>query len=294
MIISKTVEVLEKFPQIHQRIHSTLRHLIVDEYQDINPAQERLIELLSQPPVHLCVVGDDDQAIYQWRGSDVGNILTFSGRYGDVETVKLETNRRSRPEIVVSANSFAATIPNRLDKAMRAQRSRGPVEVFPWIADTPDMEAEIIAEHVVRLHAEGWRYQDVAVLFRSVRTSAPLLVAAFEARGIPFNCGGRTGLFAHPEINHFGELFAWMADFSWQDERFGPSRDADLANVVVGLAAAFNLNTKERTSLNDYFEDWRRWHTRGNRRVSLVDDFYNHLKVLGVDTIDPETPRGSA
>ncbi len=169
--------------------------------------------------MHVCVVGDDDQAIYQWRGSDVGNILTFTERHEGVETVKLEANRRSRPEIVTSANTFASSIPNRLDREMRSQRPAGVVEVCPWMSETPENEAVILAEHVANLHAEGWRYQDMAVLLRSVRTAAPPIVEAFDERGIPFNCGGRIGLFVHPEINHFGELFAWMAGFSWRDGR---------------------------------------------------------------------------
>jgi len=294
MIIAKAVEVLEQEPAIYDRVAGSLRHLIVDEYQDINPAQERLIELLAKPPVQLCVVGDDDQAIYQWRGSDVGNILKFSGRYNDVETVMLETNRRSRPLIVDSANAFAQSIPDRLPKMMLATREKGPAEVVPWLATTPDAEAEIVAEHIETLHGQGWRYQDIAVLFRSVRTAAPPFVAALQARGIPFNCGGRTGLFAHPEINHFGELFAWMAGFSWQDERFGQSRDADVNNVVAGLSKSFGLSDKELPELKKYFEDWKAWHARSNRRVSLVGDFYKHLKLLGVDEIDPDQPNGSA
>lgn len=294
MIIAQTVEVLESNPTIFARVHDGLKHLIVDEYQDINPAQERLIELLARPPVNLCVVGDDDQAIYQWRGSDVGNILKFVARYDDVETIKLETNRRSRPEIVTSANEFAQTIPDRLEKAMESQRPSGPIEVLPWVAETPELEAETIADHIQQLHDEGWRYQDVAVLFRSVRTSAPPLVTALDQRGIPFNCGGRTGLFAHPEINHFGELFAWMSGFSWQDERFGPSQPADIANVVPGLAQSFGIPSSEEAELRKYFEDWKKWHARGNRRVSLVGDFYKHLRILGVEQVDPETPQGSA
>ena len=294
MIIAKAVEALEQNPKICERVAGNLRHLIVDEYQDINPAQERLIEILAQSLAELCVVGDDDQAIYQWRGSDVGNILKFTARYEGVETIKLETNRRSRPLIIDSANAFAQTIPDRLPKKMLSARPKGPTEVVPWLAGTPEAEAEIIADHILTLREQGWCYQDMAILFRSVRTSAPPLVTSLEVRGIPFNCGGRTGLFAHPEVNHFGELFAWMVDFSWQDERFGPSRDADLDNVVNGLALSFSLPSGECAGLKKYFEDWKAWHARGNRRVSLVGDFYKHLKVLGVEHIDPEQPTSSA
>ena len=92
-------------------MHATLRHLIVDEYQDVNPAQERLIELLARPAVELCVVGDDDQAIYQWRGSDVGNIVGFATRYPGVRTFTITENRRSRPHIVAAAAAFARRSP---------------------------------------------------------------------------------------------------------------------------------------------------------------------------------------
>ena len=294
MIIAKAVEVLRKDPAIYERVTSHLHHLIVDEYQDINPAQEKLIELLARPSVQLCVVGDDDQAIYQWRGSDVSNILKFTTRYANVKTVKLETNRRSRPQIVDSANAFAQRIPDRLPKKMLSTRPRGQAEVVPWLGETPDAEAETIAAHVEKLHQQGWRYQDIAVLFRSVRTSAPVLVEALEAHGIPFNCGGRTGLFAHPEINHFGELFAWMADFSWNDERFGPGRDADLDSVVAGLGRSFGIPARQQPELKKYFEDWKSHHRKSNRRVSLVGDFYRHLQILGIDQIEPDTPTGSA
>jgi DNA helicase-2/ATP-dependent DNA helicase PcrA len=103
-----------------------LQQLIVDEYQDVNPAQERLIELLTGPGVELCVVGDDDQAIYQWRGSDVNNIVSFSRRYPHVATFEITANRRSRPGIVAVANTFAETIPDRLAKSMRCPRSEWP------------------------------------------------------------------------------------------------------------------------------------------------------------------------
>src|SRR5205814_3324329 len=112
--VVRAVRELER-PELAAEIHSRLRHLIVDEYQDVNPAQERLIELLTGPQVELCVVGDDDQAIYQWRGSDVSNIVTFRDRYVPVATFEITTNRRSRPHVVDVANRFGATIAGRLD-----------------------------------------------------------------------------------------------------------------------------------------------------------------------------------
>ena len=291
IIISKAIEALQE-PDVYSRVHKPLRHLIVDEYQDINPAQERLIQLLSKPPVHVCVVGDDDQSIYQWRGSDVKNILTFAKRR-KAETVRLETNRRSRPRIVATANAFAQSIPNRLPKAMKPIRPAAENEVVPWSAPTAQDEARIIAETIERLHALGYRYQDFAVLFRSVRTSAPPLVNALEEKNMPYSCAGRTGLFIQPEMNLFGEVFAWIVDGEWKDERFSEKHMADLDHIVSGLSRYFGQGA-EIPGLRKYLKDWKKFRRRGNRPVNLVGDFYALLNFLGIQNIDENMAAGAA
>lgn len=127
---------------------------------------------VGKPPVHLCVVGDDDQSIYQWRGSDVTNILSFTQRYKPTHSSSLATNRRSRPKIIKHANQFVQSITPRLQKKMTADRPAGRTEIHSWSADTDDDEGDIIAETVERLIEHGFRYRDIAVLFRSVRTSS--------------------------------------------------------------------------------------------------------------------------
>jgi len=155
LLVTAALEALAD-PAVHARVHGPLRHLLVDEYQDINPAQERLIQLLSLAPVQLTVVGDDDQSIYQWRGSDVRNILTFRQRRPQAASVTLETNRRSRPVIVAAATRFAETIPQRLPKAMHSVRAAGPSQVVSWSADTDQDEANLIADTILRLKTLGY------------------------------------------------------------------------------------------------------------------------------------------
>jgi DNA helicase-2/ATP-dependent DNA helicase PcrA len=292
LLIAAAVEALEDAATFH-RVHDPLRYLVVDEYQDINQAQERLIQRLAAPPVELCVVGDDDQAIYQWRGSDVRNILDFTRRRPGATTVPLTDNRRCRPAIVERADAFARTIPGRLAKTMRAVRPPASPAVVAWLAETEDEEAERIAETIERLHAAGYRYRDVAVLYRSVRTSAPPLIEACQRRSIPFACAGRTGLFLQPDIALFGEIFAWFVDGDWKDERFGASRRADLDRIVAGLERQFGGGTPV-PGLRKYLEDWKAFQLRATRPVSLVGDFYRLLWRLGAYTIDLDTPEGSA
>src|SRR5688572_24836679 len=233
LLITSGIDALQD-PDVHARVHGPLRHLLVDEYQDINPAQERLIQILAVSPVQLAVVGDDDQSIYQWRGSDVRNILTFRERRQGSASVALSTNRRSRPDIVSVANSFADSIPQRLRKEMQPVREPGPSQVVPWSATTDQAEADLIADTIVRLKDLGYRYRDISVLFRSVRTSAPVLIEALRAREIPYVAGGRTGLFLQPEVAYLAEIYAWFVEGDWRDDPFGEFRPADADRIVDG------------------------------------------------------------
>ncbi len=292
LLITCALESLED-PAIYARVHAPLRYLFVDEYQDINPAQERLIELLARPPVELTVVGDDDQSIYQWRGSDVRNILTFRQRRPASATVQLDDNRRSRPAIISAANRFARSIPERLPKEMRPVREPGKNEVVPWSAETDDEEATRIAETVGYLKGLGYRYRDMAVLYRSVRTSAPPLIEALRARDVPYTAAGRTGLFLQPEVAFIAEIYAWFVDGDWRDDRFGEFRPADLDRIVAGLNRVFG-NDGPVSELSAYLKDWRAFVLRGHRPVNLVGDYYRLLRVLGVHTTDLSSPSGSA
>ena len=133
----------------------------------------------------------------------------------------------------------------------------------------------------------------MAVLFRSVRTSAPPLVARLQGRRIPFTCGGRTGLFLQPEVALLAQVHAWFVDGDWQDERFGEARKVELSGLVAGLEATFNEGAPI-PELARYLEDWRKDRLSNKGPVSLVGDLYKVLRFLGVDRIDLDTALGSA
>lgn len=268
LIITAALEALER-PEVFARVQGPLRYLVVDEYQDINPAQERLIERLSLAPVQLTVVGDDDQSIYQWRGSDVRNILMFRKRRPTAASVELDTNRRSRPAIVSAANAFAQSIPERLPKQMHAARAAASVQMIAWSAETDNDEAERIADTILRLKAAGFRYRDIGVLYRSVRTSAPPLIEALRARDVPYTAAGRTGLFLQPEVALVAEIYAWFVEGDWHDEPFGEFRLADLDRIIAGLDRLYG-DGSAIPELREYLQDWRAFVLRGHRPVNLV------------------------
>lgn len=292
LIIQKAVEAL-KDPAIFKKVHGPLKHLIVDEYQDINPAQEALIRRLGSDPVHVCVVGDDDQSIYQWRGSQTSNILTFVKRYG-AHAVTLAANRRSKAEIVDHAAKFAALIPGRLSKKMEPVRESDHLSVVPWSAETPADEAETVATAIEALKAKGFRYRDIAILYRSVRTSAPPMIAALRNKGIPITCGGRTGLFMLPEIDVLGRTYVWLVDYDWRPTGYGQqAATVNIDDLVRDFLAAFG-NPRPAKEIKKYLTDWKT--VAGDERspVNLVGDFYKLLNFLKVHQLDPDVPDHSA
>lgn len=288
-IIQKAVEELEK-PEVYARVHGPLRHLIVDEFQDINPAQERLIRQLGSEPVQVCVVGDDDQAIYQWRGSDTAHIQNFERDWPGVTRIELSTNRRSVSGIVERANEFAQTIVPRLDKEMVAHRESKEFDVVPWSAETSNAEAEQICEQIRTLHDKGFQYRDIAVLFRSVRTSAPPLLDVLDDAEIPYTCAGRTGLFLQPEVNVLGRTYIWLVDNDWRETRYGGQAETiELPGLLATYQSVFSAG-EQIPGLEAFLQDWKKSVPRTNRNVNLIDDLYRLLRLLQVHKLDISDP----
>jgi DNA helicase-2/ATP-dependent DNA helicase PcrA len=262
-------------------VHAKLRHLIVDEYQDINPAQEALIRLLSKSPVQLCVVGDDDQSIYQWRGSDVTNILTFGSRYKKVSPFRLLKNRRSRPAIIDLANGFATTIQGRLAKVMERHRPASETGLAIWRAPTEIEEANVIAETIVALKKRGYRYRDMAILVRS-STAYPRLLQALAGVNVPVQPGGRTGLFKEPDAQLFGRTFAYLVDSEWRPEAFGPSSPVDIESLVASYATSFALSAPRRKAIRKRLEEWKKEVAEPQGPSDLIKSYYEMLAELDV------------
>jgi DNA helicase II / ATP-dependent DNA helicase PcrA len=229
MIIAHAVAELKKNDALREKIAGQLKYLIVDEYQDVNPLQEMLIWQLYELGANICVVGDDDQTIYQWRGSDVSNIIRFVKRYSDVWQVSLNENFRSSSGIVRAARLVIERNPQRLPKKMESVQAqpyqRG--EILALDFHDPDQEAFWIAKKIQSLYGvpytdkpdaqpRGLSYADFAVLLRSVRNDAGPIITALEAADIPYIVGGMNGLFSTKEIQVMCSVFYFLADFAEQ------------------------------------------------------------------------------
>lgn len=281
--IVRAVEALAD-PEVHTAVTAPLRHLVVDEYQDVNPAQERLVQLLSKPlgKADVVVVGDDDQAIYQWRGSSVENIVTFADRYTDVEQFTLLTNRRSRPGIIEVANLFASTIPGRIDKQMLPFREAdGPSVAMVRDGGSESDAAHEIARQIVDFHSKGLPYRDIAILVRG-RAAYPALIDALAKSAIPVQAGGRSGLFAQPEPQVFGATYAWIADVDWSTARFAQRQTITLDRLLDDYCTTFALAPATRVRLADHLMGWKAKALASDFNESLVRDFYTLMELLGV------------
>lgn len=212
-MISLAIQLFEEHPEVLKRTQDRFRYVMIDEYQDTNPAQMRLAELLVQESSNLCVVGDDDQSIYGWRGAEVKNILQFKA---DV-VIKLEQNYRSTPDILEAANAAIQKNVNRYDKKLWSSKARGePVEVFN--APTEEEEARAVVDRLLRLRKErGLSFRDFAILFRSNALSRQVEVALSSAvwadeegkwmRGIPYEIFGGLPFAERSEIK---DLFSYL------------------------------------------------------------------------------------
>lgn len=278
--VVRAVTELEK-PKVAEVIHRDLKYLIVDEYQDVNEVQECLIRRLVAGGAELCVVGDDDQAIYQFRGSSVENIVEFTNNYPGVKTFRLETNRRSRPTIIDTANGFAATIPGRLAKKMEHDRKAlAEPEVVLWGSDTEQQEAGSITQMIDGLHDNGFAYRDMAVLVRG-RVAYQQLLDQFRAFAVPVQPGGRSGLFDQPEAEVLGRTYSWLVDLEW-GRKFKGRVKQDLKELMPAYQHVFGLDAMGRNATRDFLQQWKLRVPQDKRPVDLMREFYELLETLGV------------
>lgn len=221
-ILVEAAEILRNNAGVRSRLGERVRYVIVDEYQDVNPIQESIVRSLHDIGANLCVVGDDDQTIFQWRGSDVQNILTFEDRYPDVTQVRLQDNFRSSEGIVEVAQRFIEQNRERLPKSMspKGNQKHEDGDIVALHFASPEEEAKHIVDSMLSLrgvafeendHSRGISWSDMAVLFRSVKHNAGPITDALKSAGIDYIVTGMANLFETPEAEAARQLFYFMA-----------------------------------------------------------------------------------
>lgn len=275
-LIHLAIRLFEEHPAVLARYQERYRFLMIDEYQDTNPAQFRLAELLSAKYGNLCVVGDDDQSIYGWRGAEVKHILRFKADL----VIKLEQNYRSTTAILDAANAVIAHNKTRYDKKLWSLDKGGsPIEVFN--APTDVEEAAAVTARLLRLKEEsGLRWRDMAILYRSNALSRQFELALMQAswqkdghwvRGIPYEVFGGLEFSERSEIK---DLLAYLRVIA-------NGRDEEALLRILNVP---------RRGISDSFLDEL---TQQNRSAKVP--LWNFLEEIASGKKDyPTHPRGTA
>jgi DNA helicase-2/ATP-dependent DNA helicase PcrA len=193
------VRALRQSKDLHQRWRDRFDHLLVDEFQDTSKVQLELCKLLANERRNVCVVGDDDQSIYAFRGAEVGNILDFDRHFGGATIVKLEDNYRSREAVIAVANAaIAQSAQRRHEKTLRAARGKGD-KVRLCVLDDPADEAKLVAKEARELIAKGQAPHEIAVLYRSNLQARPI-EEELRLQGIEYQLFGGTRFFDRREV----------------------------------------------------------------------------------------------
>lgn len=198
-LIVKTVELFQNCGDVLENYQERFRYIMVDEYQDTNTVQFELIRLLAMKYKNLCVVGDDDQSIYKFRGANIYNILNFEKHFEDAKVIKLEQNYRSTQNILDAANSVISNNVGRKDKRLWTDNGAGDRITFEQL-ESGFEEADYVARSIARLVRKGEaRYKDCAVLYRT-NAQSRLFEEKFIAANIPYKIVGGVNFYARKEI----------------------------------------------------------------------------------------------
>ena len=198
-LIVKTVELFEKCGAVLEYYQERFKYIMVDEYQDTNTAQFKFISLLAQRYQNLCVVGDDDQSIYKFRGANIGNILGFEHVFPDARVIRLEQNYRSTRNILNAANQVIANNTERKAKTLWTENEEGSKVHFRQFLNAYE-EAEYVAGEIGKLKRSGLgNYRDCAILYRT-NAQSRIFEEKFIAANIPYKLVGGVNFYARKEI----------------------------------------------------------------------------------------------
>ncbi|MCH5341969.1 MAG: DNA helicase PcrA [Acetatifactor sp.] len=236
-IIVKTVELFKSCPEVLSSYQERFRYIMVDEYQDTNLAQFELVRLLADKHRNLCVVGDDDQSIYRFRGANIRNILDFEQYFPEAVVIKLEQNYRSTQSILDAANAVIRNNISRKDKALWTDKGAGN-RIHLRQFDSAYEEADFIADDVARkVKKDGAQYKDCAVLYRT-NAQARLLEERMILEGIPYNVVGGTNFYSRMEVK---DILAYLKTIDNGRDEVAVRRIINVPKRGIGAATLDKL-----------------------------------------------------
>lgn len=221
-LIMLTITLFERVPDVLEYYQNRFQYIHVDEYQDTNNAQYRLVNLLAEKFRNLCVVGDSDQSIYRWRGADIGNILSFEKDYSDTKVILLEQNYRSTKRILQAANDVISNNKSRYDKKLRTDNDEGELITSYQASDEKD-ESQFVVKTIIELQQnEGYSLNDFAILYRT-NAQSRVIEEYLVKSNLDYNIVGGTKFYDRKEIK---DLLAYLRLIANNDD------DLALARII--------------------------------------------------------------
>lgn len=291
-IILNTVKILSENPDVLSKYQDKFQYILVDEYQDTNNSQYLLINLLAQANRNLCVVGDDDQSIYKFRGANIGNILNFEDDYSDVQKITLDQNYRSTQNILDAANSVISNNKGRMGKSLWTSNGNGN-KVYVYTGTNEYDEARYIARQIKKHFDEQGSFSDCAILYRT-NAQSRVIEEMLMRESVPYKVLSGLRFYDRKEIK---DIIAYLRVV------YNPNDDVSLARIInepkrkIGnatLEKARNIARKKETSLYDvisHADDYPEFKTAIKKLLSFSEIIQSLIKLKDTVTIEDLTGR---
>ncbi|MGI6695902.1 MAG: ATP-dependent helicase [Christensenellales bacterium] len=275
-LLNKTLELFLEHPPVLDHYRKRFQYVHVDEYQDTNLAQYHLVKLITQESRNLCVVGDDDQSIYGWRGADIRNILEFQKDFSEAKVVKLEQNYRSTKTILEAANSVIKNNASRMEKSLWTEGPKGDKIRFAAAGDERE-EAAWICEHIRRLKNRKVPYGEIAVLYR-MHAQSRVLEEMLMRAGIPYRVYGGTRFYDRKEIK---DALAYLRLMVNPDDDVALKRIINTPKRAIGDATVATLEEQANALQSPLYEAVRNLpDSLGSRPRKCVEAFRDMMDSL--------------
>ena len=291
-IILNTVKILSENPDVLSKYQDKFQYILVDEYQDTNNSQYLLINLLAQANRNLCVVGDDDQSIYKFRGANIGNILNFEDDYSDVQKITLDQNYRSTQNILDAANSVISNNKGRMGKSLWTSNGDGN-KVFVYTGTNEYDEARYIARQIKKHFDEQGSFSDCAILYRT-NAQSRVIEEMLMRESVPYKVLSGLRFYDRKEIK---DIIAYLRVV------YNPNDDVSLARIInepkrkIGnatLEKARNIAREKETSLYDvisHADDYPEFKTAIKKLLGFSEIIKSLIKLKDTVTIEDLTGR---
>ncbi len=291
-IILNTVKILSENPDVLSKYQDKFQYILVDEYQDTNNSQYLLINLLAQANRNLCVVGDDDQSIYKFRGANIGNILNFEDDYSDVQKITLDQNYRATQNILDAANSVISNNKGRMGKSLWTSNGNGN-KVYVYTGTNEYDEARYIARQIKKHFDEQGSFSDCAILYRT-NAQSRVIEEMLMRESVPYKVLSGLRFYDRKEIK---DIIAYLRVV------YNPNDDVSLARIInepkrkIGnatLEKARNIAREKETSLYDvisHADDYPEFKTAIKKLLGFSEIIQSLIKLKDTVTIEDLTGR---